>query len=38
MRYVSSPSSWKHRAGADYWVLYDGKTLKQKDSIRTRVS
>jgi len=38
LRYVSSPASWKRRAGADYWVLYDCKTLKQKDSIRRRVS
>lgn len=38
LRYVSSPESWKRRAGADYWVLYDCKTLKQKDSIRRRVS
>ena len=38
LRYVSSPESWKRRAGADYWVLYDSKTLKQKDSIRRRVS
>lgn len=38
LRYVSSPASWKHRAGMDYWVLYDHRTLKQKDSIRMRVS
>jgi hypothetical protein len=38
LRYVSSPASWKRRAGADYWVLYDCKTLKKKDSIRLRVS
>ena len=38
LRYVSSAASWKRRAGADYWVLYDHKTLKQKDSIRRCVS
>jgi len=38
LRYVSSPESWKRRAGSDYWILYDRKTLKQKDSIRRRVS
>ena len=38
LRYVSSPASWKHRAGTDSWFLYDHRTLKQKDSIRIRVS
>lgn len=38
LRYVSSPASWKHRAGRDGWVLYDRRTLKQKDSIRLRVN
>jgi hypothetical protein len=38
LRYVSSPASWKHRAGVDCWVLYDHRTLRQKDSIRVRVS
>jgi len=38
LRYVSSPDSWKRRAGADYWMLYDQKSLQQKDSIRRRVS
>ena len=38
LRYVSSPSSWKHGAGAEAWFLYDGRTLNQKDSIRVRVS
>jgi hypothetical protein len=38
LRFCSPAWTWKKRCGKDFWILYDRRTLKQKDSIRIRVS